>query len=69
MGKKEKIFPKNTIGGRIYELRNKLGFNTPSGRVDFYNFLYDNVDIDNESKKKNVYNWECSEDSSIKKNL
>ncbi len=63
MGKKEKIFPKNTIGGRIYELRNKLGFNTPSGRVDFYNFLYDNVDIDNESKKKNVYNWECSEDS------
>lgn len=63
MGKKEKVFPKNTIGGRIYKLRNGLGFNTPSGRIDFYNFLYDNIDIDNESKKKNVYNWECSEDS------
>lgn len=63
MGKKEKIFPINTIGGRIYELRNGLGFNTPSGRVDFYNFLYDNVEIDDSSKSKNVYNWECSEDS------
>lgn len=63
MSKKEKVFPKDTIGGRIYELRNKLGFNTPSGRVDFYNFLYDNVDINDDSKHKNVYNWECSEDS------
>lgn len=61
MGKKEKIFPINTIGGRIYKLRNELGFNNPSGRVDFYNFLYDNVEIDDSSKHKNVYNWECSE--------
>ncbi len=63
MGKKEKVFPNYTIGGRIYELRNKLGFCGSSGRVDFYNFLYDNESISKESKQKNVYNWECSEDS------
>lgn len=63
MGKKEKTFPNNTIGGRIYALRKKLGFDSPSGRIDFYNFLYDNVSIDPDSKHKNVYNWERSEDS------
>lgn len=63
MSKKEKIFHKDTIGGRVYELRNRLGFNSPSGRIDFYNFLYDDVKIDDSSKSKNVYNWECSEDS------
>lgn len=63
MAKKERDFPLNTIGGRIHKLRKNLGFNNPSGRVDFYNFLYDNMDIDDDSKKKNVYNWECSEDS------
>lgn len=63
MGKKERVFPLTTIGGRIYELRNKLGFNSPSGRVDFYNFVFDNEKISNESKSKNVYNWECKEDT------
>lgn len=63
MAKKEKEFPLSAIGGRIQELRKNLRFNSPSGRVDFYNFLYGNIGIDDDSKYKNVYNWERSEDS------
>ena len=67
MGKKERLFPISTIGGRIYALRNKLGYPGDDGRIDFYNFLFSDDSgekgIHDESKRKNVYNWECSKDS------
>lgn len=67
MAKKERYFPLNTIGGRIYTLRNELGYLGDPGRIAFYDFLFSDEpgekDIHPETKRKNIYNWECSERS------
>lgn len=52
MGKKERLFPISTIGGRIYALRNKLGFHGDGGRIDFYDFLFSDVPGEKKFSKK-----------------
>ena len=57
MSKKEKIFPLNTIGGRIQKKRHDLELS----RRDLYNMVYqDRTDetVSDSSKEKTVYNWE-----------
>lgn len=57
MSKKEKIFPLNTIGGRIQKKRHDLKLS----RRDLYNMVYqDRTDetVSDSSKEKTVYNWE-----------
>lgn len=59
MAKKEKIFPLNTIGGRIQRKRQELNLS----RSEFYDLIFKNSIEDghagsNHSKEKTVYNWE-----------
>lgn len=59
MGKKEKLFPLNTVGGKIQNLRKKAKLS----RSQLYDLVYKisecdyNAGSDN-SKEKTVYNWE-----------
>lgn len=58
MSKKEKVFPLNTFGGRIQDLRkNKLEISRP----EFYDLIYPNGNVANESKSRTVKNWESGE--------
>ena len=58
MSKKEKIFPLNTFGGRIQDLRkNKLEISRP----EFYDLIYPNGNVANESKSRTVKNWESGD--------
>lgn len=57
MSKKEKIFPLNTVGGRIQNLRHAMGLS----RSQLYDLVYEKHDTQagsNSSKEKTVYNWE-----------
>ncbi len=55
MSKKEKIFPLNTFGGRMQDLRkNRLKISRP----EFYDLIYPNGNVANESKSRTVKNWE-----------
>ena len=59
MAKKEKIFPLNTIGGRIQRKRHELNLS----RSEFYDLIFENSIEDgsagsDSSKEKTVYNWE-----------
>lgn len=55
MSKKEKIFPLNTIGGRIQHRRiNRLKIS----RSEFYDMLRPGENISSESKSRTVKNWE-----------
>ena len=59
MAKKEKIFPLNTIGGRIQRKRHELNLS----RSEFYDLIFENRIEDgsagsDSSKEKTVYNWE-----------
>ncbi len=55
MSKKEKIFPLNTFGGRMQDLRkNRLRISRP----EFYDLIYPDVSTANESKSRTVKNWE-----------
>ena len=61
MGKKEKIFPLNTVGGRIREQRKKAGLR----EFQVYDLVYGINGLDSRagndaSKRKTVYNWESS---------
>ncbi len=58
MAKKERIFPLNTFGGRIQDLRkNRLKFTRP----EFYDLIYSNENVANESKSRTVKNWESGD--------
>lgn len=55
MPKKEIVFPLNTFGGRIQDLRkNRLKISRP----EFYDLIYPNTGILNESKSRTVKHWE-----------
>lgn len=57
MSKKEKLFPLNTVGGRIQKLRHEMNLSRP----DLYNSVYKNETsefLSDSSKEKTVYNWE-----------
>lgn len=59
MAKKEKIFPLNSVGGRIQGKRHELNLS----RSEFYDLVFENSIEDgragsNHSKEKTVYNWE-----------
>lgn len=59
MAKKERLFPLNTVGGRIQRKRHELNLS----RSEFYDLIFENS-IKNgsagsdSSKEKTVYNWE-----------
>lgn len=58
MAKKEKIFPLNTFGGRMQDLRkNKLKISRP----EFYDLIYSNENVANESKSRTIKNWESGD--------
>ncbi len=58
MSKKEKVFPLNTFGGRIQDLRkNKFEISRP----EFYDLIYPNGNVANESKSRTVKNWESGD--------
>lgn len=58
MGKKEKIFPLSTVGGRIQDKRRKLNLS----RSKLYDLIYQNgIAGSDSSKEKTVYNWESGE--------
>lgn len=58
MAKKERIFPLNTFGGRIQDLRkNRLKISRP----EFYDLIYSNENVANESKSRTVKNWESGD--------
>lgn len=58
MSKKEKIFPLNSFGGRIQDLRiNRLKISRP----EFYDLIYPNGNVANESKSRTVKNWESGD--------
>ena len=55
MSKKEKIFPLNTFGGRMQDLRkNRLNISRP----EFYDLIFPNGNVATESKSRTVKNWE-----------
>lgn len=61
MGKKEKIFPINTVGGKIQYLRHKQKLS----RSELYDKVYqinkrDSSAGSESSKEKTVYNWEAN---------
>lgn len=54
MAKKEKIFPLDTIGGRLQAKMIEKGFS----KIDLYNAIYPaSTALPEDSKKKTVYNW------------
>ena len=58
MSKKEKVFPLNTFGGRIQDLRkNKFEISRP----EFYDLIYPNGNVATESKSRTVKNWESGD--------
>ena len=58
MSKKEKIFPLNTFGGRMQDLRkNRLNISRP----EFYDLIFPNGNVANESKSRTVKNWESGD--------
>ncbi len=57
MSKKEKIFPINTVGGRIQKMRHEMNLS----RCELYDSVYKNETselLNSSSKEKTVYNWE-----------
>ena len=55
MSKKEIIFPLNTFGGRMQDLRkNRLNISRP----EFYDLIFPNGNVATESKSRTVKNWE-----------
>lgn len=58
MSKKEKIFPLNTFGGRIQDLRKNI---LKISRPEFYDLIYPNGNVANESKSRTIKNWESGE--------
>jgi transcriptional regulator with XRE-family HTH domain len=58
VSKKETVFPLNTFGGRMQDLRkNRLKISRP----EFYDLIYPNGNVANESKSRTVKNWESGE--------
>ncbi len=58
MSKKEKIFPLNTFGGRMQDLRkNRLNISRP----EFYDLIFPNGNVATESKSRTVKNWESGD--------
>lgn len=58
MPKKEKIFPLNTFGGRMQDLRkNRLNISRP----EFYDLIFPNGNVATESKSRTVKNWESGD--------
>lgn len=58
MSKKEKIFPLNTFGGRMQDLRkNRLNISRP----EFYDLIFSNGNVATESKSRTVKNWESGD--------
>lgn len=58
MSKTEKVFPLNTFGGRIQDLRkNRLKISRP----EFYDLIYPDGNVANESKSRTVKNWESGD--------
>ena len=58
MSKKEKVFPLNTFGGRIQTLwKNGLRISRP----EFYDLIYPNGNVTNESKSRTIKNWESGD--------
>lgn len=55
MSKREMIFPLNTFGGRMQDLRkNRLNISRP----EFYDLIFPNGNVATESKSRTVKNWE-----------
>jgi hypothetical protein len=59
MGKKERIFPLSTVGGRIQDRRNKLGLS----RSQLYDIIHGYTEEsgysgEDRNKERAVYNWE-----------
>lgn len=58
MSKKEKIFPLNTFGGRMQDLRkNRLNISRP----EFYDLIFPNGNVATESKSRTIKNWESGD--------
>lgn len=58
MSKKERIFPLNTFGGRMQDLRkNRLNISRP----EFYDLIFPNGNVATESKSRTVKNWESGD--------
>lgn len=66
MSKTEKIFPLNTFGGRIQHRRRNV---IKISRPEFYDLIYPNENIANESKSRTIKNWESGKNEPDIKNL
>ena len=58
MSKKEKIFPLNTLGGRIQHQRKDI---LKISRPELYDLIRPNENVSNDSKSRTIKNWESGQ--------
>lgn len=59
MAREEMVFPIQTTGGRIQNLRKEKGYD----RATFHALIYPNDSLSNDSRQKTVHNWESGKTS------
>lgn len=59
MAREERIFPIETMGGRLQSLRKSKGY----GRVAFHTLVCPDVPLEKDSRQKTVHNWESGKTS------
>ena len=59
MAREERIFPIETMGGRLQSLRKSKGYD----RVVFHALVCPDVPLEKDSRQKTVHNWESGKTS------